>query len=360
MILKHKKALILSSLAILLPIPVWALLRSRMPDPLNMSWFFWGGPLIMLAFHWLCVLFTVLDPGNRGRNKKITALVLWIIPLINTLSYFGLYALNLGLEFSPVACTMVPMGILLAVIGNYMPKTRMNSTVGIKIPTTYSSEENWNATHRFAGKLWVTGGVLLIPLGFVPHGWAVALMFADLMVITLVPMAYSWRYYKKELAAADLLAAADAGTIVDYLHNSHAFYLDRELAALESNLSLMVEPCDELQKKIVGKFFASYKAQVQRHFNYEESVVFPYVRALKTGECQEGYSIEQFEENHSNIDETLNDLKNIVMKYLPDTCDTVVRNEVLYRIYRLEEDLLKHTIIEDTVLIPVVNRMETL
>lgn len=200
MILKHKKALILSSLAILLPIPVWALLRSRMPDPLNMSWFFWGGPLIMLAFHWLCVLFTVLDPGNRGRNKKITALVLWIIPLINTLSYFGLYALNLGLEFSPVACTMVPMGILLAVIGNYMPKTRMNATMGIKIPTTYSSEENWNATHRFAGKLWVIGGVLLIPLGFVSHGWAVALMFVDLLVMTLVPMIYSWRYYKMEKA----------------------------------------------------------------------------------------------------------------------------------------------------------------
>ena len=46
------------------------------------------------------------------------------------------------------------------------------------------------------------------------------------------------------------------------------------------------------------------------------------------------------------------------MKYLPDTCDTVLRNEVLYRIYRLEEDLTKHTLIEDNVLIPVVNKME--
>ena len=179
----------------------------------------------------------------------------------------------------------------------------------------------------------------------------------DLNSFLLICNVYTYDGY---VPSAELLAAADAGTIVDYLHNSHAFYLDRELAALESNLSMMVEPCDELQKKIVGKFFASYKAQVKRHFNYEESVVFPYVRALKTGECQEGYSIEQFEENHSNIDETLNDLKNIVMKYLPDTCDTVVRNEVLYRIYRLEDDLLKHTIIEDTVLIPVVNRMEAL
>ena len=55
---------------------------------------------------------------------------------------------------------------------------------------------------------------------------------------------------------------------------------------------------------------------------------------------------------------TLHDLKNIVMKYLPDTCDTVQRNEVLYRIFRLEEDLAKHTIVEDTVLIPLVNRIE--
>ena len=120
----------------------------------------------------------------------------------------------------------------------------------------------------------------------------------------------------------------------------------------------MVEPCDDMQKKIVSKFVADYKLQVEKHFAYEEMTVFPYVRALKEGKMMEGYSIEQFEENHSNIDETLGDLKNIVMKYLPDTCDTVLRNEVLYRIYRLDEDLAKHTIIEDRVLIPIVNRME--
>lgn len=164
--------------------------------------------------------------------------------------------------------------------------------------------------------------------------------------------------YDSYIPSVDLLAGADPGTIVDYLHNSHAFYLDKEFAGLERNLSDMVEPCSQVQKTVVAKFFADYKAQVENHFEYEESVVFPYVRALTVGGRQESYSIEQFEENHSNIDETLNDLKNIVMKYLPETCDTVLRNEVLYRIYRLEEDLLKHTIIEDSVLIPVVNKME--
>ena len=164
--------------------------------------------------------------------------------------------------------------------------------------------------------------------------------------------------YEGYLPSADLMTGADSVTIVDYLHNSHSFYLGKEFPALERNLKDMVEPCSDTQKKIVARFFSDYRTQVEKHFAYEEDVVFPYVRALKEGRMQEGYSIEQFEENHSNIDETLGDLKNIVMKYLPESCDTVLRNEVLYRIYRLEEDLAKHTIIEDSVLIPMVNKME--
>lgn len=164
--------------------------------------------------------------------------------------------------------------------------------------------------------------------------------------------------YDDYVPSAELLSSADPMTIVDYLHSSHAFYLDKEFASLEKNIKAMVEPCDDMQKKIVSKFVVDYKQQVENHFAYEETTVFPYVRALRQGKITEGYSIEQFEENHSNIDETLGDLKNIVMKYLPDTCDTVLRNEVLYRIYRLDEDLAKHTIIEDRVLIPIVNKME--
>lgn len=165
--------------------------------------------------------------------------------------------------------------------------------------------------------------------------------------------------YDGYVPAAELLAGADPVTLVEYLHNSHAFYLDKEFPNLEKDIRAMVEPCDATQKKIVAKFFTDYKAQVENHFAYEESTVFPYVRALGKKTRCEGYAIEQFEENHSNIEETLDDLKSIVMKYLPETCDTVLRNEVLYRIFRLGEDLARHTIIEDAVLIPLVNRIET-
>ena len=214
MIAKHKHLLILTSLLTLLPIPVGLLLWNRFPETIAIHFGITGNadgfagpsfavftlPLIMLGMHLLCVFFTALDKGNRGRNQKMFRIVLWSIPVISNLSILGIYALALGLEFSPVAWTMIPMGLLFAVIGNYMPKTRMNSTMGIKVYWAYTSEENWNATHRFAGKLWMFGGIAIALFAFLPHLWAVCAMFALILPLVLAPIIYSWRFYKKELA----------------------------------------------------------------------------------------------------------------------------------------------------------------
>jgi uncharacterized membrane protein len=214
MILKKKKLLIITSLLTLLPIPIGLLLWNQFPETMAIHFGITGQadgyaspsfavfvlPLILLAGHWICILATALDKSNKNRNQKLQTIVLWIIPLIGNLSCCGIYALALGWEFSPVAWTMIPMGLLFALIGNYMPKTRMNSTMGIKVPWTYSSEENWNATHRFAGKVWVIGGIIIALCGLLPHGWAVSIMLAGVLVLVILPIFYSWRYYKKELA----------------------------------------------------------------------------------------------------------------------------------------------------------------
>ncbi len=214
MISKNKKLLIITSLLILLPIPIGLLLWNQFPETMAVHWGITGQadgyasvpftvfalPLLMLALHWLCILFTVRDKGNQGRNQKIFRLFLVTIPIISNLSLQGLYAFALGVKFSPVAWTVIPMGILFAAIGNYLPKTKMNSTMGIKIPWTYSSEENWNATHRFAGRIWMIGGILIMLCALLPHGWAVTVMLVLTFALCVVPMVYSWQYYKKELA----------------------------------------------------------------------------------------------------------------------------------------------------------------
>ena len=136
--------------------------------------------------------------------------------------------------------------------------------------------------------------------------------------------------YDDYIAPNELLKAGNPADIVKYLHSSHSFYLDDELRKLEQTIGELVLPCDGNQQKVMFRFFSAH----------------------------DGYSMEQFEENHSNIDEKLNDLKNIVMKYLPSVCDTVLRNSVLYHIFFLEDDLDRHTAIENNVLVPMVNRLE--
>lgn len=202
MILKNKKTLLITSLLILLPIPVGLALRSRFPAGLMDAAFttIYMPPLCLLVGHWVCALFTSLDSGNRNRNRKVQTLVLWIMPVISWFCSGLMYALYLGLEFSEVSWTLALMGILFTAIGNYLPKTKMNHTIGIKISWAYTSEENWAATHRFAGKVWVIGGILLLLGIFLPEGAAIALMFIDIIVLCALPMGYSWRFWRKQKA----------------------------------------------------------------------------------------------------------------------------------------------------------------
>ena len=200
MILKYKKALILSSMACLLPIPVGMVLWKLFPEGAITGTWIAIIPLSMLAAQWLCIALSALDKTNQNKNEKIHKLILWVIPGITWVFCGIMYALLLGLEFSPMVWTMIPMGLLFMGIGNYMPKTRMNATMGIKTKHTYSSEANWNATHRLAGKTWVIGGLLMILAAFLPHTVAIPVMLVCFAVIILVPMVYSYRFYQKEKA----------------------------------------------------------------------------------------------------------------------------------------------------------------
>lgn len=200
--MNNKKHLIFSSLLILLPIPLSYALRHQLPTEFVSSffWMAWLLPLSLLGAQWLCIFMTKLDKGNKNRNRKPLSLVLWIIPLIGNLCFGIMYALYLGLDFSPTAWMIIPMGLMFAVIGNYLPKTKMNSTMGIKVKWAYSSEANWNATHRFAGRLWVAGGILVAASAFLPEEAAIIAMILLIVVLSVVPMWYSWKFYQKEYA----------------------------------------------------------------------------------------------------------------------------------------------------------------
>ena len=161
--------------------------------------------------------------------------------------------------------------------------------------------------------------------------------------------------------APDHLTVGDLADIMKYLHRSHSYYSETVIPRLGSKIGEMMDACDAIHRKILNTFYSDYCREVANHFEYEEQTVFPYIEALLAGETPagHGYSIEKFEENHSDIDAKLSDLKSIIIKYLPDCCPAEVRYEILFDIFRFEEDLTRHTEIENNVLIPLVEKLES-
>ena len=217
MIKKYKWQLIITSLVILLPMLLGALGGVILPDDIaarlgfgegrdgiGLSGIFFIFPAVMLAIHWLCVVMTVKLDKNADHNKKIMNVVLWIIPVISLTSCGVIITSALGYTAHIYAVILAVLGIPFIIIGNYMPKTTRNITMGIKIKWTLSSDENWNATHRFAGKVYVVCGFLCFLAMPLPSSAFPFVCIALILACSILPIIYSYSFYKKQLATGKL------------------------------------------------------------------------------------------------------------------------------------------------------------
>ncbi|MFL2019177.1 SdpI family protein [Weissella hellenica] len=71
---------------------------------------------------------------------------------------------------------------------------KQNYTVGIKIPWTLHSKENWNRTHRFAAWLFLIVGIIMMINGFFEQTW---LLIVPILSIIILPIGYSFMLYRK-------------------------------------------------------------------------------------------------------------------------------------------------------------------
>ncbi|MBP5649874.1 MAG: hemerythrin domain-containing protein, partial [Bacteroidales bacterium] len=79
---------------------------------------------------------------------------------------------------------------------------------------------------------------------------------------------------------------------------------------------------------------------------------------LLNGQRSDSYKINEFEHNHTNIQDTLDDMMNILLKYLPGDILPKERIEISLDIMDLSDDLNRHSLIEDRILIPYVELLE--
>ena len=171
----------------------------------------------------------------------------------------------------------------------------------------------------------------------------------------LICNVYTFNNYVPSTAA---ILGTDMTGLVPYLEKSHKYYVDKRLTHIERHLDAIAKNLQGRIAQVFISFFKEYKREVEAHFKHEETQVFPHISALMSGKRDTSYSIGDFIHNHSDIEGKLDDLLNIVFKYLPPQVDDDNVLDVVYDILRLSEDLKKHTFIEEKIMVPLVKHLE--
>lgn len=205
---KNRKTLLVTSIAILVPVLVGIILWNQLPDVIathfgegntpngwsSKGFTVFGIPGIMLLFQLVCYGATIADPKRNNINERIFNLILWIIPVCTWIVCLSCYAYALEYHIEIGMIINLFMGILFIIIGNYLHKTKQNYTIGIKIPWTLHSEENWNRTHRLSAWLWILGGIVTLANAYFQKGW---ILLPILWFMVILPVGYSYWLYRK-------------------------------------------------------------------------------------------------------------------------------------------------------------------
>lgn len=206
--MKNKAMFFITAIVILIPMFVGLILWNKLPDEIAIhfnesgnadnwcrkGWAIFGIPMFILVAQFFCLFMTAHDPKKKNISDKIYNLVIWICPICSIICGIVIYTNAIDIPFSVFPILQTILGIGIMIIGNFLPKSRQNNTIGIRLPWTLSDKENWNCTHRFAGKVWIAGGLILIINAFL-NNWI--LSFAVVVLIIIIPLIYSWIYHIK-------------------------------------------------------------------------------------------------------------------------------------------------------------------
>lgn len=210
MIKKYLKTLIITSLLDLSPIVAGLILWDKLPQQIathfgadgtpdgwsSKAFAVFGLPLFIFVLQWVCMLATKADPKYKNVDDSVVLkIVLWLMPCLSILMSSICYLYALGKEIRVGFIINLFLGVMFVVLGNYLPKCKQSYTLGIKLPWTLSSEENWQKTHRLCGKIWVVSGLIML---FTATLESPVILFAIIAVAVIVPTVYSYLLYRKQ------------------------------------------------------------------------------------------------------------------------------------------------------------------
>jgi regulator of cell morphogenesis and NO signaling len=153
------------------------------------------------------------------------------------------------------------------------------------------------------------------------------------------------------------ISRVSAVGLIDFLSNTHVYYLDCRLPAIRRELvELWDGPASDLSRVVI-EYFDEIVTSVGEHAAKEERELFPYVRALVDGNATHPLQRELLPVNHRPMKRRLMELRRILIKYYP-VRDTNRMNDVMFELYNWEHDLVSHIRVEELLLAPVIENLE--
>lgn len=157
-------------------------------------------------------------------------------------------------------------------------------------------------------------------------------------------------------------AKEDIHSIILYLKNSHNYYENEKYPEIKNYIEQLYKVNSLPEIKLIGKFFDEYFEEVKEHMAYENIVAFPYFYSLLgVGDSNKettAFSVKDYRDHHSDIESKLNDLRELLLKHIPVKNDRVLRRKIITSLFEVEYDLNIHSTIEETILIPLISKLE--
>ncbi|CAM2991049.1 SdpI family protein [Hathewaya histolytica] len=94
--------------------------------------------------------------------------------------------------------TNVVIGIFLIIIGNVIPKSKLNSVVGVRTKWSMKNDITWAKSNRFGGIFFMVSGLIIIIESVFIGGIASTIVMLGVIIIDgIISSIYSYTIYKK-------------------------------------------------------------------------------------------------------------------------------------------------------------------
>jgi uncharacterized membrane protein len=138
-----------------------------------------------------------IDPFKKSYLKFRGAYHLVIDLIVGFLAFLQGVTLYAAFRTTVPVGVIAPVGVglLLAAVGNQLPKVKRNFYMGIRTPWTIASDKVWVRTHRVGARVFVAGGLASAVAGFLPAPLNFVIFMAIVLSMMLGVVVYSYVLY---------------------------------------------------------------------------------------------------------------------------------------------------------------------